>query len=206
MLSRWLGRQLRQPSGLGGWLIARIMNRSNAAMNQRAIELLDVQPTHAVLEVGFGGGLALAPLLARAQSGRVTGVDPSDDMLAAAAAHHRAAIASGRLRLERAGVEALPHGNGEFDRVLSVNTLYFWPDPARGFAEIRRVLRPGGKLVLGYRPAARMRTLGFTRHGFRLYEDDEVLRLLGGAGFEMLATETGRQGLGHVNVVARPTG
>src|SRR5678815_108250 len=152
MLSRWLGRQLRQPSGLGGWLIARIMNRSNAAMNQRAIELLDVQPTHAVLEVGFGGGLALAPLLARARSGRVTGVDPSDDMLAAAAEHHRAAIASGRLRLERAGVEALPHGDREFDRVLSVNTLYFWPDPARGFAEIRRVLRPGGKLVLGYRP------------------------------------------------------
>ncbi len=206
MLSRWLGRQLRQPSGLGGWLIARIMNRSNAAMNQRAIELLDVQPTHAVLEVGFGGGLALAPLLARARSGRVTGVDPSDDMLAAAAEHHRAAIASGHLRLQRAGVEALPHGDREFDRVLSVNTLYFWPDPARGFAEIRRVLRPGGKLVLGYRPAERMRTLGFTRHGFRLYEDDEVLRLLGDAGFEMLAMEAGRQGLGHISVVARPTG
>jgi ubiquinone/menaquinone biosynthesis C-methylase UbiE len=206
MLSRWLGRQLRQPSGLGGWLIARIMNRSNAAMNQRAIELLDVQPTHAVLEVGFGGGLALAPLLARARSGRVTGVDPSDDMLAAAAEHHRAAIASGRLRLERAGVEALPHGDREFDRVLSVNTLYFWPDPARGFAEIRRVLRPGGKLVLGYRPAERMRKLGFTRHDFRLFEDGEVLRLLGDAGFEMLAMEAGRQGLGHISVVARPTG
>jgi len=206
MLSRWLGRQLRQPSGLGGWLIARIMNRSNAAMNQRAIELLDVQPTHAVLEVGFGGGLALAPLLARARSGRVTGVDPSDDMLAAAAEHHRAAIASGRLRLERAVVEALPHGDREFDRVLSVNTLYFWPDPARGFAEIRRVLRPGGKLVLGYRPAERMRKLGFTRHDFRLFEDGEVLRLLGDAGFEMLAMEAGRQGLGHISVVARPTG
>jgi len=206
VLSRWMGRQLRHPTGLGGWLIARLMNRSNAAMNEHAIELLDVQASSAVLEVGFGGGLALTRLLSLASSGRITGVDPSDDMLAAAAEHHRAAIASGRLRLQRAVVEALPHGDGEFDRVLSVNTLYFWPDPARGFAEIRRVLRPGGKLVLGYRPAARMRTLGFTRHGFRLYEDDEVLRLLGGAGFEMLATEAGRQGLGHVNVVARPTG
>jgi ubiquinone/menaquinone biosynthesis C-methylase UbiE len=205
MLSRWLGRQLRQPSGWGGRLVGWSMNRSNAAMNRRAIELLDVRPAHAVLEVGFGGGLALAPLLTRAWSGRVTGIDPSDDMLATASLQHADAVAAGRLRLEHGMVESLPHPDDAFDRALSVNTLYFWGDPARGFSEIRRVLHPGGLMVLGYRPAARLRDIGFTRHGFRLYEDEEVLRLVGDAGFEVLVMERGLDGLGHVNVVASAT-
>ena len=206
MLARWMGRQLRHPAGPGGWLVARIMNRSNAAMNQRAIHLLDVQASSDVLEVGFGGGLALLPLLALASSGRVTGIDPSHDMLAAGLRRHREAIASGRLRLEHGVVEELPYRDGEFDRVLSVNTVYFWRDPAEGFAAIRRVLRPGGSLVLGFRPAARMRELGLHRHGFRLYEDEEVTRLVGDAGFEVMAMEGGRQGLGHMNMLARVSG
>ena len=205
MLSRWMGRQLRHPTGLGGRLVAGLMNRSNEAMNRRALELLDVRSSHAVLEVGFGGGLALPALLSLAWSGRVTGVDPSGDMVAAASRRHGDAIAAGRLRLEQAVVESLPHHDGEFDRVLSVNTVYFWRDLTEGLASIRRVLRPGGCLALGYRPAARMRELGFTRHGFRLYEDEEVLRQLGDTGFEVLAMEEGRHGLGHVSVVASAT-
>lgn len=202
MLSRWMARQLGRPEGLGGRLVARIMNRSNAAMYRRALALLDVRAPHAVLEVGFGGGLALDPLLALAGAGRVTGVEPSAGMRDAARRRHAAAIASGRLRLDDAGVERLPYPSAEFDRVLSVNTLYFWPDPVAGFAELSRVIRPGGLLVLGYRPASVMRRLGFTRYGFRLYEDEEVLPLVGDAGFEVLALEEGREGLGHTTLVA----
>jgi SAM-dependent methyltransferase len=202
MISRWMARQLGRPEGLGGRLVARMMNRSNAAMNRRAIALLDVRASHEVLEVGFGGGLALDPLLALAWAGRVTGVEPSADMREAGRRRHAAAIASGRLRLDAASVERLPYAPAEFDRVLSVNTLYFWPDPAAGLAEMYRVMRPGGSLVLGYRPAAVMRRLGFTRHGFRLYEDEAVLRLVGDAGFEVLALEEGREGLGHTTLVA----
>ena len=206
MLARWMGHQLRHPAGPGGWLIARLMNRSNAVMNQRAIELLDVRTSSDVLEVGFGGGLALPALLALASEGRVTAIDPSDDMLTGGLRRHGEAIASGRLRLEHGIVEELPYRDGEFDRVLSVNTVYFWRDPAVGFAEIRRVLRPGGSLVLGYRPAARMRELGFARHGFRLYDDEEVLRLLNDTAFEVRTLEPGRHGLGHVNVLATAIG
>jgi len=120
MISRWMARQLGRPEGLGGRLVARMMNRSNAAMNRRAIALLDVRASHEVLEVGFGGGLALDPLLALAWAGRVTGVEPSADMREAGRRRHAAAIASGRLRLDAASVERLPYAPAEFDRVLSV--------------------------------------------------------------------------------------
>lgn len=40
----------------------------------------------------------------------------------------------------------------QFDKILSIHTLYFWPDPARAVAELRRVLKPGGLLALTFSP------------------------------------------------------
>ena len=48
--------------------------------------------------------------------------------------------------------EHLPWPDRSFDKACAVHTIYFWPQPARDLAEIYRVLRPGGRLVLGYRP------------------------------------------------------
>ena len=202
MFARWLARQLGHPSGPGGRLVARVMNRSNLVMNRRAIELLGVRPDDAVLEIGFGGGLALAPLLALTPSGTVAGIDPSSGMVAAARRRHAALVAANRLQLERGTVEHLPWADARFDRVLTVNTIYFWSDPRAALREVRRVLQPGGTFVLGYRPAARLRETAFAQHGFRLLDDEELLGLVAGSGMETLALERGQEGLGHVCLVA----
>jgi len=202
MLARWLARQLANPVGIGGAIVGHLMNRSNAEMNRRAVELLEVRASHAVLDVGFGGGLTFRALLARAAEGIVAGVDPSADMVAAARRRLANPVAAGRLRLEVGTVERLPFDDATFDRAVSVNTIYFWPDVAAALREVRRVLRPDGVLVLGYRPAHRLRRTSFARHGFRLLEDEEVLDHLASAGFETLAVEESNAGLGHVCVVA----
>ncbi|HEX7670608.1 MAG TPA: class I SAM-dependent methyltransferase, partial [Polyangiaceae bacterium] len=124
MIPRRLARQLSRPTGLLGALVRRLMNRGNAKMNAYAVEQLDVTSTDRVLEIGFGGGVTLPSLLARAAF--VAGVDPSPDVVARARVHFKAAVGGGRADVREGLVESLPFEPGSFDKVCTVNTVYFW--------------------------------------------------------------------------------
>jgi hypothetical protein len=67
--------------------------------------------------------------------------------------------------------------------LCTVNTLYFWEQPEVAAAELFRVLRSGGRLMIGFSPRAVLERMSVTRHGFRLYEAEEVEGLLSQAGF-----------------------
>jgi SAM-dependent methyltransferase len=67
--------------------------------------------------------------------------------------------------------------------VLTINTIYFWPDSPRGAAEIRRVLKAGGKAVIGIRSREKMEQHSVTKHNFRLFTGQEVAELMRQAGF-----------------------
>jgi len=98
-----------------------------------------------VLDVGAGDG-AYAIGLARTGA-RVTALDPSPAALGAAG--RRAGDSGERLRLVRGDAQALPFEDGAFDLVIAVTALCFVPAPERAMSEMARVLRPGGRLVIG---------------------------------------------------------
>jgi ubiquinone/menaquinone biosynthesis C-methylase UbiE len=129
------------------------MARKNAAFNRAAVDLLDVQPDDDVLEIGYGPGTALAMLAARAPHGTIAGVDLSARMLRQATRRNRRLVAEGRLSLYRAAAESTPFDDASFDRIIAVNNFHIWPDRAAALAEILRVLRPGGQLLLAARGA-----------------------------------------------------
>ena len=168
-----LSDQLSRPSGRFGRLVAAGMNRGNRAMNAAAIERLGVRPGDRVLDLGFGGGLTLQPLL---DAGAVvTGCDRSHDMIAAArSTHPDATIVVG-------DVAALPFVDHAFDAVLSVNTVYFWRDLPAALLEIRRVMAPGGHLVLGVRDPQSMRRV--SRDVFTIRPPAEIADVVGAVGF-----------------------
>jgi SAM-dependent methyltransferase len=98
-----------------------------------------------ILDVGCGDGV-LATRLAQGGA-RVTGLDASTDMLAAA--HRRANAAGVEIDLVEGVAGNLPCPTGQFDTVVSVATLCFVDDPRRAIGEMVRVLKPGGRLILG---------------------------------------------------------
>lgn len=150
VLLRTLSRQLGGPSGPLGALVARMLNRGNRAAITAAVGALDLTGTEEVADIGFGGGLGLDLLLDATRSGgRVHGVEPAPDMLQRARRAHHEEVAAGRLALHEAGMEALPIADGALDGWISVNTVYFVEDLPPALAELRRVLAPGGRGVLG---------------------------------------------------------
>jgi SAM-dependent methyltransferase len=182
-LRAFLARQFGRPSGLvGRFLIAPWLDRISREMNALALDCLRLERDDWVLEIGFGGGGLLRSLLLGTR-GEVFAVDVSDAVIARARDRFARDVRRGRLHLYRASVESLPLPPATLTRAVSVNSLYFWPDPAAALAELARVVKPGGRLVLAFEPAGELRKWPGHRFGFRLFEVAEVRALMEAAGF-----------------------
>jgi arsenite methyltransferase len=187
MPPRFIARQLSHPTGLAGYVVAKLMNRHNAKMNDFALRQLELTSADRVLEIGFGGGVALQPLIA--QAGFVSGVDRSSDVIRRAKAKFSAAIKTGRLDLRQGSVEALPFEAGAFGKVYTANTVYFWNSLDAGVTEIHRVLMPGGRVVVAFLPKERMDTMSFPTDIFTSRAPEDVTAALSKAGFRDIRIE-----------------
>jgi ubiquinone/menaquinone biosynthesis C-methylase UbiE len=76
-------------------------------------------------------------------------------MLEMATSRNAVAIRDGRVRLELASATSLPFGDATFEKAYSINCSYFWDDPVHGLREIRRVLKPGGRVAVTARDKRR---------------------------------------------------
>ena len=119
------------------------MRRHNRPDNVWTLSLLAIGDGERALEVGFGPGDAIRLAAEAAPSCRIAGVDHSATMLAAARQLNRVFIEQGRVRLSLGSVDALPFADDAFDKVFSINCIYFWRDPALGLGELRRVVETG---------------------------------------------------------------
>jgi len=192
--TRWfagLAEQLGRPSGIRGRFIGLILNRRNRTNVTVAVTALELTPGAVVADIGFGGGVGLEILLrAVGESGEVHGVDVSETMIAAGKRRFRREIAADRLRLHSSSVMRLPFGDGCLDGAITVNTIYFIDDLDGACAELGRVLKPSGRLVVGLTDPTAMAQAPYTAHGFRFRPVSEVIAALLKAG---LTLETDRR-------------
>jgi ubiquinone/menaquinone biosynthesis C-methylase UbiE len=126
--------------------------------------------------------------------GVVAGVDFSPGVVERARRQLHARVTEGRLELRCADAAALPYPDGRFTKACTVNTIYFWPDARAVLAEFRRVLADGGRLVVSFSSKETAEKLPYTRHGFTLYEAEEVRALLQAAGFRDVRIEKEAKG------------
>jgi SAM-dependent methyltransferase len=199
-VNRWLSSQAARPRGLLAPLIGRWLERENVVINATALAALAQRPGEAVLEVGCGPGWALARL-AEHHPNRLAAVDVAPAMVRRAArrtATLRSLSRAGRLMALGAPAEALPFADQSFDAALAVNAVYFWRPPLAGLRELRRVLRPGGRLVLALEAPEALRALGATpATGFTPAEPVDVGEWCVTAGFTAVTT-TAPLGAGSV--------
>ncbi len=186
-MSMWhaIGCQLQHPQGFAGRLAGAAMRVVNARPNLVAVDALQVGPHDTVLELGCGPGHALSVIASRAPFNTINGIDRSSVMLGQAASRNAKAIREGRVRLMAAEFEWLPFRESTFDKILAVNVIYFWRDTRRVLDGIRRVLRPGGRLVIYATDAASMRHWKFASPDtHRLFDRAALARVLEEAGFD----------------------
>ena len=144
--------QFAHPEGWVGRLVGMILALKNRERNAWAISLLDIQANDHVLEIGFGPGQAIQEVAKRTPHGFVAGIDSSDVMVEQAGKRNAAAIRSGHVFLQKGTESPLPFDQDKFNKAFAVNSIQFWSKPIEGLQEVRRVLKPGGRVVITIQP------------------------------------------------------
>ena len=150
------------------------MNRIGRKLNALAFDLLQAKAAEEVLEIGYGGG-GLLRRLANEGLQRLSGVDVSSAV--------PREISGAELRTAHAS--SLPFADGSFDAVVSVSVLHFWNELEPVFAEIGRVLRHGGRLVLVFEPPEVLKRWTGSRYGFQMWTEEDVTHAAVKAGLSL---------------------
>lgn len=140
--------QCRKPRWGLGRVYAAVMNRSHGALTAWGLTRVAVEKGYTILDMGCGGGRTIRTLAAMASEGKVYGADYSADSVAVARRTNAESIAAGRVEIVQSSVSSLPFADGMFDLITAVETHYYWPQPVSDLQELRRVLKPGGRLVI----------------------------------------------------------
>jgi len=178
-----LAENLRNPQGDYGRKVAKMMNEGNAIMIDAAITNADIHEGDIVLEIGFGNGSHLEKIARKVENGSVAAIDSSETMVQEASSINQSLIASGQLDIRLATIDQIPFDDDTFDKVITVNTIYFWEDNEKCGKEILRVLKKGGTVVIGLREKEKLKLLKFLKGGFTRYSIDEVEALMRNIGF-----------------------
>lgn len=184
-----LAKQLRCPSGKEGREIANNMFTTNRYMIGETTSKLQLQNNSQTLEVGFGNGKHIAPLLVKYPSLKYFGVDISSEMINLAAANNLNGRSQNRVFFQQVDESGtLPFPDQYFDRIFSVNTVYFWLDMQHTLNEWYRALKPHGQIVITFMEKEFAKTIPFTNYGFTLYHQNEIIQLLNQAQFSDIIT------------------
>ena len=136
--------QTRKPEGFLGKVMLSGMNSGHATMADWGLSHLPPITPEKAVDLGCGGGRNSGELLKKYPKAQVTAIDYSELSVEKAKAFNQAAIASGRCEVRQGDVSELPFPDGAFDLATAFETVYFWPGLDRCFAQVARILRPGG--------------------------------------------------------------
>ena len=176
-----------KPSGLGGRLMVKMMNSGHAKLADWGFSQIQAKADARVLDAGCGGGANVAVWLKQCPKGRVTGMDYSEISVAETRKINDAAIKAGRCDVVQGNVAVLPFEDNTFDVVSAFETVYFWPGLEACFAEVLRVLKPGGLFFLcnetdGKNPEIEAKWMKKIQ-GMQVYDKEQLRSALSAAGF-----------------------
>lgn len=180
-----MAAQLRKPIGEYALMVGEKMNEGNLLINQYTIELLRPTKGDSILEIGMGNGYFVKDILKIDPSITYAGCDHSDLMVKEANKINAVYVNSERASFHLSEADAIPFANAAFNKIFTVNTIYFWDDMHITLAEIRRVLKPNGLLFISLRPKQSMEAYPFAKYGFNMFTEEDLFTTLTDNSFKV---------------------
>ena len=184
--------QTRKPDGFLGKLMLSSMNSGHAKMADWGFSHLpDIAPEKAV-DLGCGAGRNVGELLKKYPKAHVTGMDYSDLSVEKSKDYNNAMIAAGRCEVVQGDVSDLRLPANAFDLATAFETVYFWPGLEKCFAQVAKVLKPGGYfMICNESDGTDAAGLKFETiiDGMKTYTEEEIEAALKAAGFSSVTSD-----------------
>jgi ubiquinone/menaquinone biosynthesis C-methylase UbiE len=121
------------------------MESHHSDITEQTLALMDIQPVDRILDLGCGTGWASRRMARIASSGEVVGLDVADEMLRRA---EQSSSAFRNVRYAWGSAENIPEADNTFNKVLSVESFYYYADQGKALDELRRVMASRAKLFI----------------------------------------------------------
>lgn len=190
-----LASQLKNPHGEKGLQVAEMMYQTNLSMIKHALQYLDIADGDTVLEIGYGNGKHIPLLFEKTPSILYQGLEISPLMYEQAIIENKRQILNQLVGLQLYNGRDIPFSETFFDRIFTVNTIYFWEFPELFLKELYRVLKLGGRLTISFIEENFMEKMPFTNFGFTYYNKNKINRLLKEIPFEMVDYQTEKENI-----------
>ena len=178
--------QLRQPHGDLAIQVGEKMNEINVHIHRYTFEALNISANDSILEIGMGNGNFVKDLFKIHPDINYVGCDFSEKMVEESTKNNAQLIAAGKVAFHFANAAKLPLHDAAVNKIFTINTLYFWENPAEVLSELHRILQPKGQLTITIRPKEIMQHYAFVKYGFTLYAKEAVVDLLNNNHFSVI--------------------
>ncbi|MCR5754377.1 MAG: class I SAM-dependent methyltransferase [Acetatifactor sp.] len=140
--------QTKKPEGILGKMMVTGMNGGHAKMADWGMTHLKTIVPKEMIELGCGGGRNAGELLKKYPGSVLTAIDYSNVSVEKTKAYNAEAIKNGRCKVQQGDVSALTLPEEQYDLATAFETIYFWPGLQKCFAQVAKVLKPGGIFMI----------------------------------------------------------
>lgn len=172
-----LARQLKNPEGKNGIEVAQMMSETNQNMIFHSIKQLDIQPKNKILEIGYANANHIDFIFKQNPTIVYYGLEISPLMCQQASNFWEKFSQKQNLSFGLYDGQRIPFKNLFFNKIFSVNTIYFWENPTEFLSEIYRVLQPNGLVCITFIEEEFLKKMPFSKYGFTFYDNQKVMQL-----------------------------
>lgn len=185
-----IAAQLKHPTGEKGIEMANMMHETNINMTRHSIQNLNIAAENKILELGHGNAGHVEFVIQQAEKLTYYGLEMSELMFQEARQINRNLVSQKQAFFSLYDGNAIPFQDSFFDKIFTVNTIYFWQKPEKFLMEIYRILKADGNFCLTFAEESFMKQLPFTAYEFTLYSTEKVKSLIEKTAFKIVYTET----------------
>ncbi|KIQ17995.1 methyltransferase type 11 [Flavobacterium sp. MEB061] len=185
-----IASQLKHPTGEKGIEMANMMNETNINMTRHSVQNLNIKAGNSILELGHGNAGHVAFIFEQGENLKYFGLEMSELMFQEARQINRNFVSQKQAFFSLYDGNTIPFEEDSFDKIFTVNTIYFWQEPEKLLLEIYRVLRPKGNFCITFAEEDFMKKLPFTQFEFELYNTEKAQQLIKKTPFKIVYTET----------------
>jgi len=185
-----IASQLKHPTGEKGIEMGNMMNETNINMTRHSIQNLQIEAGNKILELGHGNAGHVEFIFDQDENIKYYGLEMSELMFQEARQINRNYVSQKQAFFSIYEGNTIPFEDDSFNKVFTVNTIYFWQEPEKLLSEIYRVLQPKGILCITFAEESFMKQLPFTQFEFELYSTEKVEKLIEKSSFKIINKET----------------